>query len=50
MDELRARLADAVAVQVLRVETADKSPVDLAASGPRFVEALEKTALGRDRE
>ncbi|HET6224272.1 MAG TPA: NAD-glutamate dehydrogenase domain-containing protein, partial [Dongiaceae bacterium] len=33
---------DAVALQVLSVETADKSPVDLAAAGPRFAEALDK--------
>ncbi|TMJ30844.1 MAG: NAD-glutamate dehydrogenase [Alphaproteobacteria bacterium] len=32
--------SDGVALQVLRVETADKSPVDLAAVGPRFVETL----------
>ena len=33
---------DAVALQVLSVETADKSPVDLAEAGPRFAEALDK--------
>ncbi|HZX88353.1 MAG TPA: NAD-glutamate dehydrogenase domain-containing protein, partial [Reyranella sp.] len=32
----------AVALQVLSVETADKSPVDLAQAGPRFAEALDK--------
>ncbi len=31
-----------VALQVLTVETADKSAVDLAASGPRFGEALDR--------
>ncbi len=35
-----------VAMQVLRVETADKSPVDLDAAGPRFVEAIEKLRAG----
>jgi glutamate dehydrogenase len=33
---------EAVALQVLSVETADKSPVDLAAAGSRFSEALDK--------
>ena len=33
---------EAVALQVLSVETADKSPVDLAQAGPRFAEALDK--------
>ena len=33
---------EAVALQVLSVETADKSPVDLAHAGPRFAEALDK--------
>jgi len=33
---------ESVALQVLTVETADGSPVDLAASGPRFAEALDK--------
>ena len=33
---------DAVALQVLSVETADKSAVDLALAGPRFAEALDK--------
>jgi glutamate dehydrogenase len=31
-----------VALQVLTVETSDGSPVDLAAAGPRFAEALDK--------
>src|SRR5262249_23024269 len=35
-----------VALQVLRVETADKSPVDLAAVGPRFAEALDRLWSG----
>src|SRR5205085_3612083 len=35
-----------VALQVLRVETADKSPVDLAAAGPRFAEALDRLWAG----
>jgi glutamate dehydrogenase len=35
-----------VAMQVLRVETADKSPVDLAVAGPRFIEAIEKLRAG----
>ncbi len=39
---LRAEGAEPVALQVLSVETADKSPVDLAASGPRFVETLDR--------
>ncbi len=38
--------AHGVAMQVLRVETADKSPVDLDAAGPRFIEALEKLRPG----
>jgi glutamate dehydrogenase len=33
---------DVVALQVLTVETADGSPVDLDRSGPRFAEALDK--------
>src|SRR5829696_5995400 len=33
---------EAVALQVLSVETADTSPVDLAQAGPRFAEALDK--------
>ncbi|MBX9944015.1 MAG: NAD-glutamate dehydrogenase, partial [Reyranella sp.] len=37
---------DSVAMQVLRVETADGSAVDLAAVGPRFIEALEKLRSG----
>ncbi len=35
-----------VAVQVLRVETADGTAVDLAAAGPRFVETMEKLRSG----
>jgi len=35
-----------VALQVLRVETADKSPVDLATAGPRFAEALDRLWSG----
>ncbi|WP_289297366.1 NAD-glutamate dehydrogenase [uncultured Reyranella sp.] len=35
-----------VAMQVLRVETADKSPVDLDTVGPRFIEAIEKLRAG----
>ena len=38
--------ADGVAMQVLRVETADKSAVDLAVAGPRFIEAIEKLRAG----
>jgi glutamate dehydrogenase len=38
--------SDGVALQVLRVETADKSPVDLAEAGPRFMETLEKLWAG----
>jgi glutamate dehydrogenase len=37
---------EGVALQVLRVETADKSPVDLAAAGPRFAEALDHLWAG----
>ncbi|MDP1963786.1 MAG: NAD-glutamate dehydrogenase, partial [Reyranella sp.] len=37
---------ESVAVQVLRVETADKSAVDLASVGPRFIEAMEKLRSG----
>ena len=36
----------AVALQVLSVETADKSPVDLERAGPRFAEALDKVWAG----
>ncbi|MCA0247042.1 MAG: NAD-glutamate dehydrogenase [Proteobacteria bacterium] len=43
---LRADGGDPVALQVLSVETADKSPVDLAAAGPRFVEALDRLWAG----
>jgi glutamate dehydrogenase len=35
-----------VAMQVLRVETADGSEVDLAEAGPRFVETIEKLRSG----
>jgi glutamate dehydrogenase len=35
-----------VALQVLRVETADKSAVDLAQVGPRFAEALDRLWSG----
>jgi glutamate dehydrogenase len=35
-----------VAMQVLRVETADKLPVDLEAAGARFIEAIEKLRAG----
>ena len=38
--------ADGVAMQVLRVETADKSAVDLTLAGPRFIEAIEKLRSG----
>ena len=37
---------NSVAVQVLRVETADKSAVDLASAGPRFIETMEKLRSG----
>ncbi len=37
---------DGVAMQVLRVETADKSAVDLAAAGPRFIETIKKLWAG----
>ena len=43
---LRAPDAEAVALQVLSVETIDKSAVDLAAVGPRFVEAIEPFLAG----
>jgi glutamate dehydrogenase len=43
---LRADGGDPVALQVLSVETADKSPVDLAVAGPRFVEALGRLWAG----
>ncbi|MBI2737390.1 MAG: NAD-glutamate dehydrogenase [Rhodospirillales bacterium] len=33
---------EAVALQVLSVETADASPVDLVGAGPRFAEALDR--------
>jgi glutamate dehydrogenase len=37
---------NAVALQVLSVETMDKSAVDLALAGPRFAEALDKVWAG----
>ena len=37
---------DGVAMQMLRVETADASAVDLAAVGPRFIETMEKLRSG----
>jgi glutamate dehydrogenase len=43
---LQAPDKDGVALQVLRVETADKSPVDLAEAGPRFAEALDHLWAG----
>jgi glutamate dehydrogenase len=44
--QLEADGATGVALQVLRVETADKSPVDLAEMGQRFMETLEKLWSG----
>jgi glutamate dehydrogenase len=46
--QLKAQAADdkAVALQVLSVETADKSPVDLAAAGPHFAETLDQLWSG----
>ena len=38
--------SDGVAMQVLRVETADGSAVDLAAVGPRFIETMERLRSG----
>ncbi|MBS0221477.1 MAG: NAD-glutamate dehydrogenase [Proteobacteria bacterium] len=38
--------AERVALQVLSVETADASPVDLAAVGPRFAETLDQLWSG----
>jgi len=35
-----------IAMQVLRVETADKSAVDLTVAGPHFIEAIEKLRTG----
>ncbi|HTE38377.1 MAG TPA: NAD-glutamate dehydrogenase domain-containing protein, partial [Reyranella sp.] len=43
---LQAPDKEGVALQVLRVETADKSPVDLAEAGPRFAEALDQLWAG----
>jgi glutamate dehydrogenase len=44
--QLQATGSTGVALQVLRVETADKSPVDLAEVGPRFIETLEHLWAG----
>ena len=44
--ELQAGGSTGVALQVLRVETADKSPVDLADVGPRFRETFDKLWSG----
>ncbi|HLG47110.1 MAG TPA: NAD-glutamate dehydrogenase [Reyranella sp.] len=44
--QLQADGSGGVALQVLRVETADKSPVNLAEAGPRFMETLEKLWAG----
>jgi glutamate dehydrogenase len=44
--QLHAADRDSVALQVLRVETADKSPVDLTEAGPRFAEALDRLWSG----
>ncbi len=38
--------SEGVAMQVLRVETADKSAVDLASAGPRFIETIKKLWAG----
>jgi len=38
--------SDGVAMQVLRVETANKSAVDLASTGPRFIETIKKLWAG----
>jgi glutamate dehydrogenase len=38
--------SEGVALQVLSVETADKSPVDLAAVGPHFAETLDRLWAG----
>ena len=43
---LQAPDSDGVALQVLRVETADRSPVDLDKVGTRFAEALERLRSG----
>jgi glutamate dehydrogenase len=43
---LQTQDSEGVALQVLRVETADGSPVDLGAVGPRFVETLEQAWAG----
>jgi len=43
---LHAPGGEAIALQVLTVETMDKSDVDLAAVGPRFVETVDKLWAG----
>ena len=43
---LRAAGHEGVALQVLRVETADGSAVDLDAAGPRFIEAMDRLRSG----
>ena len=43
---LQAPGKEAIALQVLSVETMDKSAVDLAAVGPRFVETIDKLWAG----
>jgi glutamate dehydrogenase len=43
---LQAPGAEAIALQVLTVETIDKSAVDLAAVGPRFMETVDKLWAG----
>ncbi len=43
---LHAPAGEAIALQVLTVETMDKSDVDLAAVGPRFVETVDKLWAG----
>jgi glutamate dehydrogenase len=44
--QLQTAADDGVALQVLRVETADKSAVDLAQVGPRFAEAIDRLWAG----
>ena len=44
--QLQTTTDSGVALQVLRVETADKSAVDLAQVGPRFAEALDRLWAG----
>jgi glutamate dehydrogenase len=43
---LQAAGNNGIAMQVLRVETADKSPVDLESVGPRLGDALHRLRLG----